>query len=144
MLNNPYLWAARVGLFIAFFIYITEDPNINRNNNLGKFVTSAIFGSTFVPRKYYDFIGVWGTIALTNTAHFVVFGLVVAIAASLVVVLNQQILPGCARLLRKADLCSAWLFGFLMVMVIANIPWGNIWQEILASIGFSQQDTQPT
>lgn len=120
-LARLYLWATRVGLFGSFFITLVKYENTSIDSYSPAVVLFAIIAATFVPREYYNVVKKYAPIFLGNTAAVLILLFIVFAAAVLGLLINEQILPAFARLLRISELSSAWVVVALFFLIIPNI-----------------------
>lgn len=130
------IWAARFGLLLALFTYISGDKRGRNDNPFAKYLVLAVLAATFVPTRSWNTIKLHAITILRNTAFALILVFIAFTAAVLAVAINDKILPELGRLLRKSELSAAWPVGLTLVVIFANIPWKALFQKLGIMLGF--------
>lgn len=118
-----WIWAVRIGLSGSFLIALFDETS-KIDSYSSAFVTFTIVAATFLPRKYYNLFQRYAPLILLNTAAVLIFIFIAFATAVLGVLINEQILPAFAPLLRNSqnpELPSTWAIVSLFFLIVPNI-----------------------
>lgn len=114
------LWAVRAGLIIALYAYLTKSERVSSDGWSGALVVVAALSATFVPRGWYEVIKTNASLAFINFAAASALILIAFSSAVAALILNENVIPGIASLLREWGVSTAWVLGLFLFLVVTN------------------------
>lgn len=120
-LASLQIWAIRVGLLGSFIITLFKYETSSVNSYSPALIIFAIVAATFVPSEYYNIFKKYAPMFLGNTTEVLMLLFIVFAAAVVGLLINEEILPAFARLLRTSEESSAWVIVALFFLIIPNI-----------------------
>ena len=115
------IWAVRLGLAVPFFVYISGYSAVRNDRYFSAFVILAIFAATYTPKSYYDTVKIYAPIIFGNSARAILLILTAFVTAVVGLLINEEVLPGFARLLRSSNVPSFWFVVALFFLIVSNI-----------------------
>lgn len=117
------IWAARSGLLLALFTYLVEGQSKRNDNPSGKYLVLAVLATTFVPKENWHTFKLYAIRILRNVAFLLLWVFIAFAAAVAAISIIDDALPHLGRFLRTSELSAAWPVGFILLTILANIPW---------------------
>lgn len=133
-------WAARSGLLLALFIYLVGD---GRKRNDNPFTILVFLAATFLPAKDWHAFKLCAIGIARNVAFALLWMSIAFSAAAAAITINEDVLPYLGWLLRNSELSAAWPVGFILLTILANIPWKAFFHRLGIMLEFQQQYAQP-
>lgn len=145
------IWAARLGLFFSFFLYIAGYQGPRDEIYPAAFLTLFIFGATFVPEKYHSDIQSYGSLVLWNTTAVLLLLFVFYASSTATLLVNEKALPGFFNILRDSEISLLWIIVvpglFLTPLIPRDIPLfkllDTIWTQVPPTSRVRPSGVQP-